>query len=417
MAFQKNQFESTEDVTLLLEPFVNPNLTGSAARIETGDTLTAVYTDPNGSNSSVTGGITFSRDSTTKIWKATISHASFYVQGVWEVRVSSNDSSSPDIQYGSFFWGQGATEDVNTIKSRLGSPVGATFSADIAEIEGETDSIISTLGTPAGASVSADIASIKTDTGTSIPADITTAQTNIQGTGSHTILDIYNRLGAPTGASLAADIQEIETETDSIIATLGTPAGASVSADIASIKTDTGTTIPADITTAQNNVLTRLGTPAGASVSADIASIYGRIGAPAGASIAADIASIKTDTGTTIPAAITAAQNAIQGTGAHSILDVYSRLGAPSGANIAADIAAIQTKLGSPAGASVSADILVLNTLLTTCRKILTNKWQIVSAQLIIFDDDNTTPFKTFNLFDDTYITPSSTRIFMRVPV
>ena len=345
MAFQKNQFESTEDAILLLEPFINPNLTGSAARIESGDTLTTVYTDPNGSNSSA-GTITFTRDATTKLWKATISHASFYVQGVWEFRISSNDSNNPDIQYGSIAWGLGATEDVATIKSRLGTPVGATFSADIAEIEGETDSIIATLGTPAGASVSADIASIKTDTGTSIPGDITTAATNIenaiQGAGSHTILDVYNRLGAP--------------------------AGASVSADIASIKTDTGTTLPGGITTAQNNILTRLGTPAGASVSADIAAIFSRVGAPAGASIAADVA-------------------------------------------------AIQTKLGSPAGASVSADIAVLNTLLTTCRKILTNKWQIVSAQLIIFDDDNTTAFKTFNLFDDTYITPSSTRIFMRVPV
>jgi hypothetical protein len=47
--------------------------------------------------------------------------------------------------------------------SLFGTPAGASISADLAEIEGETDSIIATLGTPAGASVSADIAEANAD--------------------------------------------------------------------------------------------------------------------------------------------------------------------------------------------------------------------------------------------------------------
>jgi hypothetical protein len=72
--------------------------------------------------------------------------------------------------------------------TRLGAPAGASIAADLAEIEGETDSIATLTAT----------------------------------------------IGTPAGASIAADLAEIEGETDAI----GTPAGASVSADIAALKTE-----------------------------------------------------------------------------------------------------------------------------------------------------------------------------------
>lgn len=59
----------------------------------------------------------------------------------------------------------------------------------------QTGDAYARLGSPAGASVSADVAAIKSDTGT-ILTDVNT------GAGA-----IYTRLGAPTGASIAADIQ------------------------------------------------------------------------------------------------------------------------------------------------------------------------------------------------------------------
>ena len=83
------------------------------------------------------------------------------------------------------------------VLTRLGTPAGASVSADIAAIQTK-------LGTPAGASVSADIAAVQT------------------------------KLGTPAGASVSADIAAVQTK-------LGTPAGASVSADIASVKSDSST--------------------------------------------------------------------------------------------------------------------------------------------------------------------------------
>lgn len=51
----------------------------------------------------------------------------------------------------------------DTINTKLGSPVGSTFSADYQSIQTSSNLSNTKLGTPAGASVSADIASIKAD--------------------------------------------------------------------------------------------------------------------------------------------------------------------------------------------------------------------------------------------------------------
>lgn len=81
-----------------------------------------------------------------------------------------------------------ANETVDVF-NRLGAPVGASISADIAQVEGHaaasdsTGTAINTkLGTPAGASVSADIAAIQASAATA--AEITAAVTSIKGSGS-----------------------------------------------------------------------------------------------------------------------------------------------------------------------------------------------------------------------------------------
>jgi hypothetical protein len=65
----------------------------------------------------------------------------------------------------------------------------------------QTGDAYARLGAPAGASVSADVAAIKGDTGT-ILTDVNT------GAGA-----IYTRLGAPAGASMAADIAAVKSDT------------------------------------------------------------------------------------------------------------------------------------------------------------------------------------------------------------
>ena len=112
------------------------------------------------------------------------------------------------------------TNEVADVMTRLGTPAGASVSADIAAANTDTDALIATLGTPAGADMATDIA------------------------------NAYARLGAPAGASMSADIAAVKAETADILTDtanmqpkLGTPAGASMSADIAAVKVDTAATL------------------------------------------------------------------------------------------------------------------------------------------------------------------------------
>lgn len=105
-------------------------------------------------------------------------------------------------------------------------------------------------------------------------------------------------------------------------------------------------------------------------------------------------------------------------------------------ATISTNVSAVNTKLGTPSGASVSADIATATTAATGAqtaansastnaaaaaaaalivRKIQTNHWKVVGNQLVIYDDNKTTPIYTFNLFDDTGA-PTMTKIFERTP-
>ena len=119
-------------------------------------------------------------------------------------------------------------------------------------------------------------------------------------------------------------------------------------------------------------------------------------------------------------------------TSADGVAALSALLGTPVGASIAADIAAA---LAASLAAQTSADLAnmaataagVQATTAATqataaaataeiVRKIQTNRYKIVGTTLVIYDDNGTTPYKTFNLFDDVG-TPSSTRIFERVPI
>jgi hypothetical protein len=83
-----------------------------------------------------------------------------------------------------------------------GKLVGDNINAPIATVDTVVDAIASTLGSPAGASVSADIAAVKsdsaailTDTGTTIPAQI----------------------GTPVGADISADIAAVKSDTAAVL--------------------------------------------------------------------------------------------------------------------------------------------------------------------------------------------------------
>ena len=62
--------------------------------------------------------------------------------------------------------GAGDGADAATALTRLGTPAGASVSADLAAVKTDTNNTLTKIGTPAGASVSADVAAVKSDTNT-----------------------------------------------------------------------------------------------------------------------------------------------------------------------------------------------------------------------------------------------------------
>lgn len=219
---QKIQFASTEALLINFPPFMN-KLTGDLY-LGT-DTVALTIKKPDGS---LLGGPPVpTYDTDVKMWVASVATGSF-MAGKWMVRASTNGANADD-QNVILTWGD-YVDVPAAINTKLGTPVGASVSADIASIKSDTTKI----GNPAGASVSADIASVKVDT---------------------------TKIGTPAGVSVSADIAAVQTTANVINAKVGTPAGASVSADVAAVKGDTA------------NILSKIGTPAGASVSDDIANI------------------------------------------------------------------------------------------------------------------------------------------------
>jgi len=115
--------------------------------------------------------------------------------------------------------------DTAATLTRLGTPAGASVSADIAALKSVEDTINTKIGTPVLGTVTADIADVKVDVG-AVKTDTTTTLT---------------RLGNPVGSTFSADIANIQSTDNAINTKLGTPAGATVSADIAAVKGDTNT--------------------------------------------------------------------------------------------------------------------------------------------------------------------------------
>ncbi len=109
---------------------------------------------------------------------------------------------------------------------------------------------------------------------------------------------------------------------DDIYSRIGAPHGASIAADIGAASSSTGT-IGGDT----DFIITTIGSPAFSTVSGDIAAVYSRIGAPHGASIAADIGAASSHTGT------------IGGDTAY----LYTNVG-----TILTDVGTINTNIGTP---------------------------------------------------------------------
>lgn len=125
----------------------------------------------------------------------------------------------------------GNTVQTGDSYARLGAPVAASISADIAVVDGNVDSIL-------------------TDTGTTLQAELDAIQAAV----------ITNA----AGVDIAADIIAIKAETANILTDTGTTIPgtiATVDANVDAILVDTGTTIPATITTLQadtDDIQTRL---------------------------------------------------------------------------------------------------------------------------------------------------------------
>lgn len=89
------------------------------------------------------------------------------VAAVWDELASAHTAAG---SFGSFLEAKvslRATQaSVDTINTKLGSPVGSTFSADYQSIQSGVNTTNTKIGTPSGASVSADIAAVKTDADT-----------------------------------------------------------------------------------------------------------------------------------------------------------------------------------------------------------------------------------------------------------
>jgi len=161
---------------------------------------------------------------------------------------------------------------IDTVVDAILTDTGTTLPATLTTIEGKVDTVDTVvdtilvdtadmqpkLGTPA-ADVSADIAAVKVDTaailvdtGTTIPASLTTIDTNVDSI----LVDTGTTLPA-TLTTIEGKVDTVDTNVDSILVDTGTtlPASiATVDSNVDAILVDTGTTLPASIATVDSNV-------------------------------------------------------------------------------------------------------------------------------------------------------------------
>ena len=123
------------------------------------------------------------------------------------------------------------TADVATLIATIGSPIGVSISADIAEVEADVD-LISTATALTAADIRAAVGLASANLDTQIatlatPTNITAGTiTNVGTLTTYTgntpqtadVATLITTVGTPAGATIAADLAEIEGETDGIAA-------------------------------------------------------------------------------------------------------------------------------------------------------------------------------------------------------
>ena len=143
--------------------------------------------------------------------------------------------------------------DTADMQPKLGTPAGASISADILVIDTNVDQIETAVITnAAGADIAADIIAVKADT-TAVLVDTA---------------DMQPKLGTPAGASISADIADVPTVAEFNARTLVAASYFDPAAD--TVATVTTVTTLTGHTAQTGDSFARLGAPAGASVSADI---------------------------------------------------------------------------------------------------------------------------------------------------
>lgn len=207
---------STANIVVIGAPsaiFTTPaSFTSSVA--QTGDTYARLGAPAGASIAADLAEIEAETDGIAAISTATPLTAAQIATGVWQDTTAGDFTTALSIGksvMNGVALGTGLTINAytgNTVQTgdayaRLGAPAGASIAADLAEIEGETDTILTnTTGITFTVANQVDV-NVVDWKGATAPAM----------TG-----DAFARLGAPVGASISADIAEVEGETDTLIA-------------------------------------------------------------------------------------------------------------------------------------------------------------------------------------------------------
>lgn len=137
----------------------------------------------------------------------------------------------------------GNTAQTGDAYARIGAPVGASISADIAGVQSDTDNLQTRI--PAAlvsGRMDSSVGAMATDTLTSaaLAADaVTEIQSGLSTLNAAGVRSAVGLASANLDTQLTAIDDFLDTEIAAIITTLGTPAGASISADIAAVEAQT----------------------------------------------------------------------------------------------------------------------------------------------------------------------------------
>ena len=271
--------------------------------------------------------------------------------------------------------GTGDGSNVKQVFDRIGAPVGATISADIAGVQTTANTINTKVGTPAGASVSADIAAVKGDTAAikaktdNLPADpasvtaVDAARDSVKGAQ---LLDISQIAG---GAAFVPATHNLKAIFDAV-GSVATPAGVA------------------------------------AAVWDEL--LAGHLGAGKAAQALYDAASNTVDNAAIATAVWNKDISAVTGAGLAG-----KQLNTAANQAQLVDLIFDEPTAGhTTAGTFGKAATDTLAHALMA-RKVLMGKWKIASFQLTLYDVDGVTPIQVFDLKDDLG-NPTNTKVFER---